>query len=233
MKNAKWIFIVIAIALIVGIACYFFFFNNQNSPAFPGTRMGAEVENNANSTTSEGSNNSNNEDASNNQNENSNTSKEIISATEGLEKEISKFSTKIMDEDEHRDNNMEISLSKLNGKVVKNEETFSFNETVGSPTPNKGYEKAGVFVEDEYKKDYGGGNCQVSTTLYNAVLKVDGLKVTERHEHTQEVYYVPHGKDAAVAYGEIDFKFENNTGHDIKIYSEITEKEVKIRLTQI
>ena len=96
-----------------------------------------------------------------------------------------------------------------------------------------GYEKAGVFVQDQYKKDYGGGNCQVSTTLYNAVLKVDGLKVTERHQHTQEVYYVPLGKDAAVAYGEIDFKFKNNTGHDIKIYGEMTEKEVKIRLTRI
>lgn len=223
MKNTKWIFIVIVVLLIAGVACYFFFSNNQNSPASPGSRMSAEVENVPNNDNSDFEN-SNNEQ---------NVTKEIVSATEGLEKEIASFSTKIMDEDNNRDNNMEISLSKLNGKVVKNGETFSFNETVGSPTPGKGYEKAGVFVEDEYKKDYGGGNCQVSTTLYNAVLKVDGLKVTERHEHTQEVYYVPHGKDAAVAYGEIDFKFENNTGHDIKIYGEITEKEVKIKLTQI
>lgn len=126
--------------------------------------------------------------------------KEIISVTEEQEKEISKFSTKIMDKDDNRDNNMKLSISKINGTVVKNGDTFSFNDIVGSPTPDKGYQKAGVFVEDKLKKDYGGGNCQVSTTLYNAVLKVDGLKVIERHEHTKEVYYVPKGKDAAVAF---------------------------------
>ena len=219
MKNTKWIFIIIGIILIAGLVCYFFFSNNSPSPASPGTQMSTTVENNQNTVE--------------NSDDNQNVTKEIVSATEGLEKEIATFSTKIMDEDDNRDNNMEISLSKLNGTVVKNGDTFSFNKIVGSPTPDKGYEKAGVFVEDEYKKDYGGGNCQVSTTLYNAVLKVDGLKVTERHEHTQEVYYVSLGKDAAVAYGEIDFKFKNNTGHDIKIYGKMTEKEVKIKLTQI
>ena len=152
----------------------------------------------------------NNQSKNNTADNQSNTVKEIRSATEGLEKEIASFSTKIMDEDNNRDNNMEISLSKINGTVVKNGDTFSFNDTVGSPTPEEGYEKAGVFVENKLKKDYGGGNCQVSTTLYNAVLKVDGLEVTERHEHTKEVYYVKKGKDAAVAYGELDFKFKNN-----------------------
>lgn len=150
-----------------------------------------------------------------------------------VEKEISSFSTKIMDEDDNRDNNMEISLSKLNETIVKNGDTFSFNDTVGSPSPDEGYEKAGVFVKDELKKDYGGGNCQVSTTLYNAVLKVDNLKVTERHEHSREVYYVEKGKDAAVAYDDLDFKFKNETGYDIKIYAEMTEKEVKIKLVKI
>lgn len=159
--------------------------------------------------------------------------KEIKSATEGLEKEVSSFSTKIMDEDENRDHNMGISASKINGTIVKNGDSFSFNDIVGSPTPDKGYEKAGVFVEDKLKKDYGGGNCQVSSTLYNAVLKVDGLEVTERHEHTKEVYYVKKGKDAAVAYGELDLKFKNSTGHDIKIYAEVTEKEVNVKIAQL
>lgn len=217
MKTNKWILIVFAILALIGIGIYFFFFSNSNHNVnpIPGTRVSTDTQN----STEQGNNNI--------------TRKESVGVTEDLEKELAKFSTKIMEEDNHRDNNMEISLSKLNGTIVKNGDTFSFNETVGSPTPNEGYEKAGVFVQDEYKKDYGGGNCQVSTTLYNAVLKVDGLKVTERHQHTQEVYYVPLGKDAAVAYGEIDFKFKNNTGHDIKIYGEMTEKEVKIRLTRI
>lgn len=219
MKNKKWIFIILAIIVLIGIGIYFFFSSSKpNIEPTPGTRVST----------------SNFTDSSNSQQENyETTQKESVGVTEGLEKEIAKFSTKIMEEDNHRDNNMEISISKLNGTIVKNGDTFSFNEIVGSPTPNEGYEKAGVFVEDKYKKDYGGGNCQVSTTLYNAVLKVNGLKVTERHEHTQEVYYVPLGKDAAVAYGEIDFKFKNNTGHDIKIYGEMTEKEVKMKLTQL
>lgn len=220
MKNKSWIFILLAIIILGGIGIYFFFFSpsNQNTNPTPATPMSTD---------------SSNISDSNQQENNEVTKKESVGVTEGLEKEIAKFSTKIMEDDNHRDNNMEISLSKLNGTIVKNGDTFSFNEAVGSPTPNEGYEKAGVFVQDQYKKDYGGGNCQVSTTLYNAVLKADGLKVTERHEHTQEVYYVPLGKDAAVAYGEIDLKFQNHTGHDIKIYGEMTKKEVKIKLTQL
>ena len=192
MKNKKWIFIILAIILLSGIALYFFFSSNSNQNPNPstGTRMSTDNSNSQNTNYSNSIKQENNETIKN----------ESIGVTEGLEKEIAKFSTKIMEEDNHRDNNMEISLSKLNGTIVKNGDSFSFNKTVGSPTPDEGYEKAGVFVEDKYKKDYGGGNCQVSTTLYNAVLKVNGLKVTERHEHTQEVYYVPLGKDAAVAF---------------------------------
>ncbi len=61
------------------------------------------------------------------------------------------------------------------------------------------------------------GNCQISSTLYNAVLALPELTIVERHEHSQKVYYVPEGKDAAVAYGSIDFKFKNEFDYDIKI----------------
>lgn len=197
-KYGKWIFALTIILIIVGIIIYFTFFSNKNS-------------NNPLNASRMSTNTSNEQSANNTVNEESNVQKEIRSATEGLEKEVSNFSTKIMDEDSNRDNNMKISLSKLSGTVVKNGDTFSFNDTVGSPTPEEGYEKAGVFVENKLKKDYGGGNCQVSSTLYNAVLKANGLKVTERHEHTKEVYYVEKGKDASVAYGELDFKFKNSS----------------------
>lgn len=218
MKNGtKWILIILPI-IVLGIIVYFAFFTNSNPDNPPeATRM---------STNTQAENQQNSEN-------NSNVSKEVRSATEGQEKEISTFFTKILDEDNHRDNNMEISLSKINGTVVKNNDTFSFNDIVGSPTPSEGYEKAGVFVEDELKKDYGGGNCQVSSTLYNAVLKVKGLEVTERHEHTMDVYYVEQGKDAAVAYGELDFKFKNSTGHDIKIYAEMTKDKVTVKIVQL
>ncbi len=218
MKNGtKWLLILLPVILL-GIIIYFAFFTNSN--------QNTKSEANRMSTDFQSENQQNLET-------NSEITKKIKSATEENEKEIASFSTKILDEDNHRDNNMEISLSKINGTVVKNNDTFSFNDIVGSPTPTEGYEKAGVFVEDKLKKDYGGGNCQVSTTLYNAVLKVKGLEVTERHEHTMDVYYVEQGKDAAVAYGELDFKFKNSTGHDIKIYAEMSKDKVTVKIAEL
>lgn len=70
------------------------------------------------------------------------------------------------------------------------------------------------------------GNCQISSTLYNAVLAVPGLVVTERHAHSNYVPYIAKGKDAAVAYGSYDFKFKNNSGNDIKILASTDSKTV-------
>lgn len=61
------------------------------------------------------------------------------------------------------------------------------------------------------------GNCQISSTLYNAILSVPSLVVTERHAHSNSVPYIAKGKDAAVAYGSYDLKFRNNSGNDVKI----------------
>lgn len=61
------------------------------------------------------------------------------------------------------------------------------------------------------------GNCQISSTLYNAVLAVPNLVVTERHAHSNSVPYIAAGKDAAVAYGSYDLKFKNDSGNDVKI----------------
>lgn len=74
------------------------------------------------------------------------------------------------------------------------------------------------------------GNCQVSTTLYNAVLTIPSLVVTERHEHSNKVPYISDGKDAAVAYGSYDFKFRNNSGNDIKINCSSDGKNVTVNL---
>ncbi len=203
--KSKWIFILIGI-IIIAAALFFIFFqrnNNNNSP----TTSGAE--------------------RISTETENTQNSKKLV------ETEISKFSTKIIVEDDKRDNNLELSASKLNGVVVKDGEEFSFNDTVGNPTPDEGYEKAGIFIGGKKSKGYGGGNCQISTTLYDAVLKVDGLKVTERHEHGKEVGYVEKGKDATVVYDELDLKFENNTGYDIKIYSNVTEEKVNVKLVKL
>lgn len=83
------------------------------------------------------------------------------------------------------------------------------------------------------KKVFGGGNCQVSSTLYNAVLSAPGLVVTERHTHSNNVPYVQKGKDAAVAYGSYDFKFRNNTGNDIKITCSSNSSSVTTNIISI
>lgn len=131
---------------------------------------------------------------------------------ESSEEEISAFSTKLGGKDTPRSRNIGITTSALNGTTVNNGDTFSFCETIGKPTADKGYEEADSFDADgKTVKTLGGGNCQVSSTLYNAVLKVSDLQVKERHAHSKPVHYVEKDKDAAVSYGSVDFKFKNNT----------------------
>ena len=82
-------------------------------------------------------------------------------------------------------------------------------------------------------QSYGGGVCQISTTIYNAVLKEKGLKVVERHEHSRDVPYIEDGKDAAVSYNTSDLKFKNNLEYDIKIEAKLEDEKVKIKLIRI
>lgn len=77
------------------------------------------------------------------------------------------------------------------------------------------------------------GNCQVSSTLYNAVLAIPSLTIVERHEHGKDVTYVPEGKDAAVSYGSLDLKFRNGTGHDISIQATTDNQTITIKLIQL
>lgn len=113
-------------------------------------------------------------------------------------------------------------------------ETFSFCNTVGKATPERGYQKADIFDKDgNVIKGYGGGNCQISSTLYNAVLSLSSISIVERHEHSKKVYYVPEGKDAAVAYGSIDFKFKNNYDYDIKIYAISSTNNINVKIVKL
>lgn len=153
--------------------------------------------------------------------------------TEQTEKEIANFSTKIHNKEKARQNNMRITCDSLTNTEIKPEEIFSFCNTVGKATKEKGYQEADVYVDGEKKQGLGGGNCQVSTTLYNAVLKVDGLEIIERHEHSGYVPYIEKGKDAAVAYGSYDFKFKNNTNKTIKIIMECQEKDVTAKIIEM
>ena len=122
----------------------------------------------------------------------------------------------------------------MNNSIVRNGTTFSFCDTIGPATSEKGYQEADIFDKEGHKKKgLGGGNCQVSTTLYNAVLKTPNMTVIERHEHSNKVPYISKGKDAAVAYGGYDLKFKNNTGFDIMIKTEATASNITVSLIKL
>ena len=231
MKSRYISIAIILIIAIVGISYYFYntfktskkdTANNQNL-TYSGTKVGAtENISNQNNTNSDGS--KTNTQNANVSNVTSNTTvtepaKPDNSNSGPKETEIASFSTKIYTKDSERQNNISITCSTLNDTIVENGQTFSFCNTVGKATSSKGYQKADVFKDGEVIQALGGGNCQVSTTLYNAVLKVSGINVTERHSHSNSVPYIKDGKDAAVAYGSYDFKFVNNTGNSLKIKS--------------
>lgn len=116
----------------------------------------------------------------------------------------------------NREQNLIVGASKLNGMLVMPNETVSFNTMVAPITEANGYKPANVIQGDEYVLDLGGGLCQVSTTLYNAVIRAE-LEVLERDCHAFPSDYVPMGLDAAVAQGYIDFRFCNDTGYPIYI----------------
>lgn len=147
--------------------------------------------------------------------------------------EIANFSTIIHNKDEERQNNISITCKNLSTKEVHPGETFSFCDTVGKATHAKGYEEADIYVEGKKEQGLGGGICQVSTTLYNAVLQVPELEVVERHQHSGHVPYVQEGYDAAIAYGSYDFKFKNNTNNVIKIIVENTVDNITVKLIKI
>ena len=130
---------------------------------------------------------------------------------------LGSFSTKITDKTPERLNNIKLGVEKLNGAIIRPNEEFSFNNHIGPRTKEAGFEKAIIFDGHGNKMDgYGGGVCQISSTLYNAVLSA-GLPVTERHEHSRSVPYIEQGKDASVSYDSEDLKFINTSNNNLKI----------------
>lgn len=236
VKNKLWIILGFIIIICVGFGIYFFTKNNNtNKNNYTSSKTSTNQNNSAKNTSIE------NNIVENNTTQNSIDETNTIQITQNStgneqrsEEEIASFSTKIYSKDSSRQNNISITCSTLNETIVPNGSTFSFCDTVGQATSSKGYQEADIFDRDgNKKKGLGGGNCQVSTTLYNAVLKIPSLVVTERHEHSNKVPYIQNGKDAAVAYGSYDFKFRNDSGFDIKIKASNTNDAVNISLYKI
>ena len=117
-----------------------------------------------------------------------------------------------------RGDNIALAASYLNDRIVKTGWEFSFNDTVGERTYAAGYQTAGVIINGRTEDGVGGGVCQVSSTLYNAVL-LAGLTPTVRTAHFFPSTYVAPGRDATVADGQIDFKFRNDLPHNVYLLS--------------
>ena len=239
----KIIITILIVAITIGAGTWWYFnsksendVGNNKTSTYQAERSSTATNNNNNGdeNTSNVENNPNTPDNKNNS-DNANNQTEGNTQTEGAKKEteIASFTTKIHNKDKERQNNMKITCDALTNKEIKAGETFSFCNTVGKSTTAKGYQKADIYIDGKKEQGLGGGNCQVSTTLYNAVNKVSGLNITERHQHSGKVPYIQSGKDAAVAYGAYDFKFKNNTGSTIKIVMEKTEGNVTAKIIKL
>lgn len=129
---------------------------------------------------------------------------------------LAQFTTRYDQSAENRANNIKLSTEKINGTILMPGETFSYNKVVGERTISAGYKEASVYVGGKIVQGIGGGICQVSSTLYNAVLLAN-LEITERRNHYFITSYVSPSRDATVSYGSIDFKFKNTRTYPIKI----------------
>ena len=142
---------------------------------------------------------------------------------------LATFSTSYASSNANRSTNIALAASKLNGKVLMPGEEFSFNDTVGKRTASAGFKTATVYSNGQVTTDYGGGICQVSSTLYNAVLRAN-LEITNRVNHTFTVGYVPIGLDATVSWGAPDFKFKNSRSYPIKLVATTQGKRLSISI---
>ena len=140
---------------------------------------------------------------------------------------LSSFRTSFTSSNSNRSTNIRLCSEKINGTVLMPGETFSFNQVVGKRTPEAGFKPATAYSGGKVVQEYGGGICQVSSTLYNAVLYAN-LEITERTNHGYKPSYVDPGLDATVSWGGPDFKFTNNRDYPIRIVCDTSNKILNI-----
>lgn len=120
----------------------------------------------------------------------------------------------------NRKYNMGLAVEKINNMILAPGQEFSFNDVVGPRDLEHGYKLAHIYISGKITDGVGGGICQVTTTMYNAVLKAD-LTVTERRNHSFTVAYVPLGQDATAYYGATDFRFVNSSNWPMQLLATI------------
>ncbi|MCF0134531.1 MAG: VanW family protein, partial [Blautia sp.] len=117
---------------------------------------------------------------------------------------------------EARLQNISKAAASCSGTILLPGESFSYNQTLGERTLERGYQKAGAYSYNEVIEEIGGGICQVSSTIFSAVLYTE-LAVDERNNHSMPVSYLPQGMDAAVSWGSLDFVFRNTYDYPVKL----------------
>lgn len=140
--------------------------------------------------------------------------------TEAFPDLLSEFSTKYVN-NRNRTTNLILAANKINGTVLMPGETFSYNKVVGERTIAAGYKEASIYVNGQVVDGLGGGICQITSTLYNAVVFAN-LEVTQRTNHQFIPSYVTASRDATVVYGAIDFQFKNNRNYPIKLVCSVS-----------
>ena len=139
------------------------------------------------------------------------------------------FYTSFNESNTNRKHNIGLAMSKFNGMRIERSKEYSFNETTGRRTEANGYKPANIIVDKKYVEGYGGGVCQASTTLYNALL-LSGLDIREVHSHSLVSAYVNMGFDAMVNYGTSDLRWVNNTNTDMFVRTYVTGNKVGVQI---
>ncbi|PLR84611.1 hypothetical protein CVD25_00815 [Bacillus canaveralius] len=145
------------------------------------------------------------------------------------EQQIGQYQTYFNSNNKNRAHNISLAVEALNNHILFPGEMFSFNHVVGKRTTKRGYLKARVIVKGEFSEGIGGGICQVSSTLFNAVDKA-GMEIVQRYSHSRRVPYVPPGRDATVSWYGPDFQFKNKYNQPILIRAKAQGGTVVIKI---
>jgi len=140
--------------------------------------------------------------------------------------------TNFNDKEKSRVTNITKASDSINGHIVQPGETFSYNKAVGPTIERRGYKEGTIYVQGEKKKGFGGGVCQVSTTLSVAADNA-GMTIIERHEHSLPVSYAKDEDEAATSYGVLDFRFKNNKPFPVRINSSVEGGTISVVIVQV
>ena len=149
--------------------------------------------------------------------------------SEGFPDLLGTYKTYYNSSNKDRTTNLRLASNKIDGTVLMPGETFSYNKVVGERTIAAGYKEAPIYAGGKVVDGIGGGICQVSSTLYNAVIFAN-LDIVSRTNHRFVPSYVTAGRDATVVYGSIDFKFKNTRKYPIKIESSVSGGVAKVSI---